>query len=100
MVAKSPRGARQKGARGEREVVEILTEMGFEAEKLSRSGYTGPDILVNGHLAEVKFQDSMSGVDWKWLDQTSEAEFLFKRPAGKEWLVVMDIETFAKIYPH
>ncbi len=93
------KGARGKGARGEREVVEVLNGMGMIAEKLSRSGYTGPDIMVNGYLGEVKRQESMSKRDWEWLYQNTNVDFLFKRVNGKEWLVVMEIETFVKMMP-
>ncbi len=93
------KGSRGKGARGEREVVSRLIEMGVQAEKLSRSGYTGADIVVNGRLGEVKRQESMSKRDWDWLDQNQGVDFLFKRVNGKEWLVVMDLETFVKMLP-
>lgn len=94
------KGARGKGARGEREIVAKLTEMGFDAVKISGMYTTGADIFVSGHLAEVKRQESMSKRDWEWLEQTEEAELLFKRVNGKKWLVVMDLETFAKVVPH
>ena len=91
----SGKGARGKGSRGEREIVQLLAEYGIEAHKVSRSGYTGADILVNGVLAEVKRQESMSKKDWEWLDQTDDAKILFKRVNGKRWLVVMDLDTYA-----
>jgi len=42
-------GSRRKGARGERELADILA-----AEKISRSGYTGPDLTFHGRPVEVK----------------------------------------------
>lgn len=91
------KGSRGKGARGEREIVALLSDLGFDATKLSRSGYTGADVFVAGLLGEVKRQESMSKRDWEWLDQTGEVELLFKRVNDKPWLVVMSLETFAKV---
>lgn len=90
------RRSRKKGQQVEREVVHALQAEGIEAEKLSRSGYTGPDILVaKKYLGESK----MRATGWKtisgWL---KKANVLFLREGGsRAIMVVLRLEDYAAL---
>lgn len=89
------RGARNKGARGEREIVERLTAAGIPAIKISRSGYTGPDVMVMGEPAEVKRHETTVGIkNYQWLEGV---RYLFMRRNKMPWLVVMRLEDFEEL---
>ena len=80
---------RSKGARIEREIVTLHTSAGIPAEKVSRSGYTGPDLQVtNEFRAEVKACKSSEGFATleKWL---GAADLLFLRRDRQRPMVCM-----------
>ena len=53
---------RSKGARVEREIVNLHHDIGIAASKDSRSGYTGPDLLIGDELiCEVKARRNGEG---------------------------------------
>lgn len=80
--------SRRKGARIENEIVRMHADV-CEAEKVSRTGYTGSDLLIAGKFpAEVKARKSGEGfvtLD-KWL---GENDLLFLRRDRSRPVVVM-----------
>jgi len=73
----SGRKSRNKGARGERELVNILRDNGIEARRAGpaqRSGSANfPDVIHEGYAAEVKYRNSISlGAAIAALEQAEE----------------------------
>ena len=93
------KGGRIKGADGEREIVAKLIERGIDARKISRSGYSTPDIeILDYFMGEVKRQEEqVPKTIYKWLDQDEDNDMLFMRKNRHRWLVVMDLDTFADL---
>ena len=93
------KGVREKGKRGERELVRILREEGIEARRVPLSGsvegYEG-DILVElgdrELVAEVKRRKDGFKSLYRWLEGR---DLMFIRSDRHEWLVVMRLEDWA-----
>lgn len=95
--SKQGRSNRRKGKRIENEVVHRFNELGIHAEKVSRSGYTGEDIVIDdAYTVEVKArQDGFKRLR-DWLD---DVDFLVLRKIGDpRHMVVMDIETLGHLW--
>jgi hypothetical protein len=72
--------SRSKGARIEREIVAIHDEIPCPAEKVSRSGYTGEDLVIADEFsAEVKARSEGFKLLDRWLGDNS---LLFIRKDG------------------
>ena len=92
--------SRNKGKRGEREVVKILQQIVGDQGEISRAatGYTGYDIKGLDWLAiEVKFQETLNVNAWwqQTLDQAKDAELtpvLFYRKSRQPWTVRTRVE--------
>lgn len=85
--------SRRKGYRLEHELVEMLNELGYQAERIPLSGgakgsFSG-DLLVNGKRAEVKGRSSGFKNLYKWLE---DRDILFVRADRKEWLVIQRLK--------
>ena len=83
------RTSRSKGARIEHEIVRLHHNIAIPAEKISRSGYTGPDLhIADEFQAEVKARGSGEGFVTleKWL---GAADILFLRRDRQAPFVVM-----------
>ena len=86
--------SRNKGYRGENELVKLLRSYGIRAERVPLSGavggkYSGDVILeYKGRelVGEVKRRERGFVSLYKWLDQK---DILFLRSNRREWLVVM-----------
>ena len=93
------KGGRIKGADGEREIVKMLNDRDIAARKISRSGYSTPDIEVLDYfMGEVKRQEEqVPATIYKWLNQDEDTEMLFMRKNRMKWLVVMDLDTLADL---
>lgn len=95
------RRSRQKGARGELEVVKKLAEYGIETYRTPNSGGLAikSDITGWGDFApEVKRQETVA--IWKWWQQATEAAsehqtplVIFRRNQS-EWLVTLSLDDF------
>ncbi len=88
---------RVKGARIERELVALHTSAGIPAEKVSRSGYTGPDLrIANEFSGEVKARKSGEGFATleRWL---GEADLLFLRRDRQRPMVCMSWATYVQL---
>ncbi len=88
---------RSKGLRVEREIVCLHHDVGIPCEKISRSGYTGPDLrIADEFLGEVKTRKSGEGFATleRWL---GEADVLFLRRDRQRPMVVMPWETYVRL---
>ena len=99
-MAKGGKGAKRKGSAGEREVVKELKMKDIKAKKVPLSGAVSEfedDVLVGEEekRAEVKRRRDGWKEIYSWLDGP---DLLFMRADRKRWLVVMDLETFSKIW--
>ena len=91
------KSSRTKGARVEREIVTLLQNFGIPAEKLSRSGYTGPDVqIADEFTGEVKARKTGEGFktiqNWK-----SGVDILFLKSNHNTPMVVLDFSLFVKL---
>lgn len=92
--------SRNKGAAGEREVVNLLKAAGFEAQRtapLQAAGgpRSGADVLLdNKDKIEVKRRKNGFKNLYAWLE---EANYLFLRADRKGYIVCMDLEEFLKL---
>ena len=84
------KASRDKGARGEREVVALLPG----ATRIARTGYDGPDVEWLGYLCEVKRRREAWLFDYQ---QLRDAPILFKRADRQPWLVTMELDTLLDI---
>ena len=93
--------SRDKGKRGEREVVELLKSHDFEARRGQqfRGGSDSPDVIHNipGVFIEVKRTETMSL--YPVLEKAKEeaggaVPVIFHRRSDKPWVVVLEAEAF------
>lgn len=98
--------SKQKGARGEREVADILRKHGFDARRSAQyCGNTGDAADITSNLPyhiEVKHQERIE-ID-KWWDQAvhdakenGKDPILVFRKNKQKWRVVMDFEKFLEL---
>ena len=92
---------REKGKRGEREVVELIKRYGFEARRGQqfKGGADSPDVIHNipGVFVEVKYREKFS--IYPALEQASEeadgaTPVVFHRRSGKLWVAILRAEDF------
>ena len=92
---------REKGKRGEREVVDLIKRYGFEARRGQqfKGGADSPDVIHNipNVFVEVKYREKFS--IYPALEQaTEEAErkmpVVFHRRSGKPWVAILDAREF------
>ena len=90
------RHSRTKGARIEREIVQRHHDAGLPCEKISRSGYSGPDLQIGDLTAEVKARRSGDGFKQLegWL---GDADLLFLRRDRQDPLIVMPWTVYLKL---
>lgn len=92
--------SRDKGAQGEREVVNLLKAAGHEAQRtapLQAAGgvQDGADVLLNNKdKIEVKRRKNGFKSLYSWLE---ESDYLFLRADRKGYIVSMSIEEFLKL---
>lgn len=87
---------RRRGAMTEREIVNMLRDAGIAAEKISRSGYIGPDLRIQDEFtAEVKHRKGGMSILTRWL---AGVDMLFIREAQKrEPIVVMPYHVLVRL---
>lgn len=98
--------SKKKGARGEREVRDLLKSFGIEARRGQQ--YSGspesPDVVsdMEGYHHEVKFTERFKLYDA--IDQADddraehEVPLIWHRKKGREWVVCIKAEDFMKMY--
>ena len=77
--------SRNTGARNERALAAILPG----ATKISRTGYTGPDLEWRGRHIEAKYRADGFKLLYRWLTDT---QILAVRRKRKSWLIVMPVD--------
>jgi hypothetical protein len=79
--------SRNTGSREERNLAKLLG-----ATKISRTGYTGPDLNWNGHDVEVKYRGDGNGFKllYRWLH---DVQVLAVRSKRQPWLLVLEANT-------
>lgn len=95
----------KKGKRGEREVVKLLQEYGFEARRGQQfaGGPDSPDVvhsIPNVHI-EVKFRQQLNLYDalqQAKKDDPDKVSVIFHRKKNKKWLVTLEAEEFLDGY--
>jgi hypothetical protein len=90
--------SRRKGMRTELSLVRLLQNLGFAAEKVSRSGYLGPDVSVPllgvDRRVEVKCRGNGFRQLYDWLNN---GDFLIVKADRREPLVVAPLKFAAEI---
>lgn len=103
----SGRRSRNKGARGEREIVQKLAEHGIKSYRTPNSGGLAikSDIQGWGDFSpEVKFQETSS--IWAWWEQACNSASAHQTPlvifrrSRSEWLVTMSFDDFLGLMYH
>ena len=77
--------SRRSGARNERNLAAVLPG----ARKISRAGYTGPDLEWRGRHIEVKYRADGFNLLYRWLTDT---QILAVRRKRKSWLIVIPVD--------
>ena len=92
----SGKKSRDKGYRGERNLVKLLNEAGIEARRIPLSGATWMkgDLVIVNMKAEVKVRKEGFKRIYDWL---SGNDLLFLKADRKDYLVVMRLDLFEKI---
>jgi Holliday junction resolvase len=88
---------RNKGYRGEYNLVKMLKEQGVEAKRVPLSGATDfqkGDAIINEMKAEIKSRKSGFKRIYDWLENV---DLLFIKADRKPYLVVMPLEKFIKL---
>src|SRR5574341_102030 len=100
------RASRDKGARGEREVVAILRRHGFDAQRTPNSGglHVKADVIgVSGVHFEVKRQETAR--PWAWMaqaiadsctDDAAEQVVAFRRSCSP-WYAMVELEALVRL---
>jgi Holliday junction resolvase len=101
------RMARNKGKRGEREIVKILQAHGWQARRgyQARGGKEEPDVVSNfPYRIEVKFVENLnifSAFDQILFDNPHNCDnVLAFRKSNEPWRVALDLEVFLRLVKH
>ena len=96
---------REKGKRGEREVVDLIKQFGFEARRGQqfKGGADSPDVIhdIPGIFVEVKYREKFS--IYPALEQAGGEARKFDIPVvlhrrhSKPWVAILDARDFLKI---
>lgn len=91
----SGRYSRNKGARGEREIVNLLKKYGFDAQRISpmeTGGIDKGDVRLGTIRCEVKVGDQVPS--FVYTARKAGEEILFLKRDRMGWLVCMDLEEY------
>ena len=102
MGKKSKINSRQKGARGEREVAQLLRQYGYQARRGQQfSGSPdSPDVVSNLEGAHIEVKRTETFNVYKALEQANadkgedERAVVFHKKNGEKWVVCMEAEDF------
>ncbi len=97
--------SRQKGKRGEREIVDLLKRFGFSAQRGQqfRGTSDSPDVVHNmtGFFIEVKHRQALNLYDTIEKSDgekpAGETSLIFHRKNQKPWLVTIHAEEFMRL---
>jgi hypothetical protein len=86
---------RSKGARVERLMVQMHHDAGIPCEKVSRSGYTGEDLMIADEFrGEVKARKEPMKTAIGWL---AGRDLLFVKPDREPPMVIMTWDTYVAL---
>jgi Holliday junction resolvase len=88
---------RDKGYRGEHNLVRLLQQHGIDAKRVPLSGATSfakGDIIIDDLVAEVKVRKDGFKQIYKWIEGK---DLLFIKADRKDYLVVMNVEMLIKL---
>lgn len=95
---------REKGKRGEREVVDLFKAFGFDARRGQQHKGTNdsPDVIVIEAPVQVEVKRRQNMRLYNWMDKLDEEAgtnypILFFRPDNKKWVSVMYAEDLLDI---
>lgn len=94
------KASRDKGCRGEREIVAAHLAMGFDAKRVPLSGLAEgfPGDITNLPYSslpgEVKWREDLPKRLWEWLEGRG---VLFLKRNRYPWLVVMPLDEFLRV---
>ena len=95
---------REKGKRGEREVVDLIKRYGFEARRGQqfKGGADSPDVIHNipGVFAEVKYREKFSlypALEQAHTEANGAMPVVFHRRSSKPWVVILDARDFLEL---
>lgn len=99
--------SRNKGKRGELELVHFLKDRGIEARRGQQyaGGTDSPDVIASKPLQDVHLEVKRreAGNPYHWLAQATNDAGEGKVPVvahkrnGKEWIVILDLDHFLQI---
>lgn len=94
---------REKGKRGEREVVDLIKRYGFEARRGQqfKGGADSPDVVhdIPHVFVEVKYREKFSlypALEQAREEAGGDVPVVFHRRSGKPWVAIMDARDFLK----
>lgn len=88
--------SKDKGYRGEYNLVKRLHELGIQAKRVPLSGGTSfqkHDIVFDNIVAEVKLRKKLPLYEW-----LGDANILFVKQDYDDYLVVLRLEDFVELY--
>jgi len=95
---------REKGKRGEREVVDLIKQYGFEARRGQQFKGTpdSPDVIHNiiNTFIEVKFREKFSlypALEQAHGEAKGQIPVVFHRRSSKPWVAILDARDFLSI---
>lgn len=94
-MASKGKMARNKGYRGERELVLALQALGVDVKRTAHAGNPGDLTLGDGSKIEVKNREKISNVLWDW---QNNVQFVAITKNRKPYLIQMTLEQFVKMY--
>lgn len=97
--------SRAKGARGERELAQFLTAMGFPAKRgvqfsQGKFGLTESDVVCDALPLHIECKRVEAGNPYNWLDQAKrdakkeKVPVVFHKRNDCRWIAVIDAEDF------
>jgi Holliday junction resolvase len=96
----SGKPSRDKGARGELEFLRIVIDRGLQARKVSRAGYTGPDLIVEGLTVEIKRRkpdQNLSARQLQAIIRETASDCLAWRYDRDDWYVAMPLAVWLEL---
>jgi len=99
------KSSRERGKRGEREVVHLLRSHGYEARRGQQfqGSPDSPDVISNFHDCHIEVKRTETLSLYKAMEQAKEdaseeqRPIVFHKRNGKEWLIVMEAEELFKL---
>jgi Holliday junction resolvase len=101
-----PINSRAKGARGERELAQLLTEAGYPARRGCQfaGGQDSPDVVCAG-LGALHFEskvterlDLYAAISQAERDAPNKIPLVAHKRNGKEWVAIIPLRVFLRVF--